>query len=331
MIDNFKDFWTGGGALRWLGLLVALVVLWVIVLVSAWRPVSDLAVDKEFEVVKGQGLREIAGRLEEDGVIRSAQSFVLFAVITGQGSQLKPGLYVISAGSSTPQIVYQLKIGARREVEVVIPEGASFYLVDKILAEKNIISAGELIKYVQLSSMPIQGRLFPDTYLFYINSDPVLIVKKMMDNFEVKTAQALADREKEAWNKIILASLLEKEVPEYEDRRIVAGLLLKRIEEGMPLQVDATICYAKQAKANQYVDCYPFQNGDFKIDSEYNTYLNRGLPPQAIGSPGLSAIKAALDPKASPYWYYLSDPKTGKTIFSRSFEEHVANKAKYLR
>lgn len=320
--------------MRWLGLLAALLILWVIILVSAWRPVSGLVVDREFEVVKGQGLREIAGRLEEDGVIRSTQSFVLFAAITGQGSQLKPGLYVISAGSSTPQIVYQLKVGARREVEVVIPEGASFYLVDKILAEKNIISAGELIKHVQLSSAMLQGRLFPDTYFFYLDSDPRAVLDKMTANFELKVRSLLLSRvmsAKQVQDVLIIASLLEKEVPEYEDRRVVAGLLLKRRKEGMPLQVDATICYAKQAKANQYVDCYPFQNGDFKIDSEYNTYLNRGLPPQAIGSPGLSAIKAALDPKASPYWYYLSDPKTGKTIFSRTFDEHVANKAKYLK
>ncbi|HEY4525989.1 MAG TPA: endolytic transglycosylase MltG [Candidatus Paceibacterota bacterium] len=331
MTNLKKIFLNYLGGWRWPVFLASIFLVWLMLLIAAGRPIMQNGKDAEFEVKKGEGLREIAQGLEQGGLIRSAKSFVVFAALAGRGSQLKPGLYAISSGSSTLQIVFQLSEGSRQEVEVVIPEGASVYLIDKILSEKNVLVSGELIKYVQISSMPLEGRFFPDTYLFYVDSTVRQVVQKMTDNFEVKTAEIFEGRKEEVWDKIILASLLEKEVPEYEDRRIVAGLLEKRLKVGMPLQVDATICYAKQARANKYVDCHPLQNGDFKIDSEYNTYLNRGLPPQPIGSPGFSAIKASFDPKPSLYWYYLSDPKTGKTIFSRDLEEHALNKAKYLR
>ena len=106
----------------------------------------------------------------------------------------------------------------------------------------------------------------------------------------------------------------------------------------MPLDVDATVCYAKllenqasRPAASQVAQaCYPLTALDFKIDSPYNTYLYRGLPPGPIGNPGVSAIMAAIHPVVSPYWYYLSDPKTGKTIFAKTLDEQTQNRVKYL-
>jgi UPF0755 protein len=127
---------------------------------------------------------------------------------------------------------------------------------------------------------------------------------------------------------LILASLLEREVSDFKDRQIVAGILLKRLGVGMPLQVDATICYIKKSEGQE--DCYPLQPADFKKDSPYNTYVNRGLPAGPIGNPGRAAIEAAMSPQKSAYWYYLSDPETGKTIFSETLDTHAANRVKYL-
>lgn len=314
---------------KWLVFVLAAALLIFVLWLSSLRPIG-MAQDREFEVKRGEGLMQIASNLESSGIIRSAKSFAFFAALTGQATRLKSGWYVISSGSSTPQIIYQLGAGIRQEIQIIIPEGASVYLQDKILSENHVLKKGELVEYITRHHPELEGYLFPDTYLFFANSEVEQVAKKMKDNFDSKTAQLLPAGKVNTDIIIKTASLLEKEVPGYEDRRIVAGLLAKRMALGMPLQVDATICYAKQVLAGEYKDCHPFQPGDFKIDSPYNTYLYKGMVPGPIGNPGLSAIRAALNPKPSPYLFYLSDPKTGKTIFAKTLEEQSVNRAKYL-
>jgi len=120
-----------------------------------------------------------------------------------------------------------------------------------------------------------------------------------------------------------MASIIEKESLNGDERQIVSGILWKRISLGMPLQVDATFLYINgKASAELTKD-------DLNIDSPYNTYRNKGLPPGPINNPGLDAIVAALYPKDSPYLYYLHDKK-GKVHYAKTFNEHVANKRKYL-
>ena len=126
------------------------------------------------------------------------------------------------------------------------------------------------------------------------------------------------------------ASLLEKEAPSFKDRRLISGILYKRLKAGIGLQVDATLTYAKCGGAFLTCDDPKVYRGDTSYSSSYNTYLYKGLPPGPISNPGLEAIRAALEPLESGYWYYLSDPKTKKTIFSRTLEEHNENRAKYL-
>mgnify|MGYP001588311823 FL=1 len=129
---------------------------------------------------------------------------------------------------------------------------------------------------------------------------------------------------------LILASILEREVPEFEDRQIVAGILLKRIKNIMPLQVDATISYVKCGGAIRECENPRVGRNDLNLSSPYNTYQVLGWPPGPISNPGLPALQAALAPKTSGYLYYLSAAKTGATIFARTLEEHNLNRAKYL-
>ena len=126
-----------------------------------------------------------------------------------------------------------------------------------------------------------------------------------------------------------MASLLEREVVSDKDRAIVSGILWKRLDRGIPLQVDATVLYAKKQQATTALAQSALTFKDLAIDSRYNTYKYRGLPLGPIGNPGLSAIQAAIHPAASPYLYYLSTPD-GRTIFSRTLNEHNAAKRKYL-
>ena len=171
----------------------------------------------------------------------------------------------------------------------------------------------------------LEGFLFPDTYEISggINCDDFIIT--MLSNFERKITPELKNqmqkKEKSVFEIITMASMLEKEVRTLNDKKIASGILWKRIEVGMPLQLDATINYIT-GKSDPAVAIK-----DTKIDSPYNTYKYKGLPKGPISNPGMDSIIAAINPEDSPYWFYLSD---GRTIFSKTFEEHTVNKAKYL-
>ena len=291
--------------------------------------VSDYSAEpKTFEVREGDGFRGIVDSLESEGLIRSSVAFKILSVITGSASKFKPGFYQLSSRMTSYQILHELVVGSHREVTVKIPEGASVYEVDQILSDNKVLKKGDLISSV--AKQKIEGRLFPDTYKFFTDSGVEEVTHKFLTNFELRTKdlskQGIRDED------IILASLLEKEVPDFDDRMLVAGILKKRLAVGIPLQIDATICYIKVAiDPNHDVNCYPLSPLDFKIPSDYNTYLHRGLPPSPIGNPGSSAMRAALNPKSSAHLFYLSDPKTKKTIFAKTLEEQIKNKIRYLQ
>jgi UPF0755 protein len=145
----------------------------------------------------------------------------------------------------------------------------------------------------------------------------------MLDGFSDRVGPLLFEAEGAGgYDALVLASILETEVRTESDRRIVADIFLRRIEVGMPLQSDATVRYALgEIKIKHSLD-------DISVESPYNTYANKGLPPGPISNPGLVSIWAALDPAPSPYWFFLNNPETGKTVFSATFEEHIVNKAK---
>lgn len=275
---------------------------------------------------KGDGFREIAERLEDEGFIKSSQAFKLFLIISGRARDLKPGIYKLNSNLGALQISSLLVKGEGRTRRVTIREGASIFEIDKILSSEGIIEKGSLIKF---SNERIEGYLYPDTYEFFVESSIDAVVAKFIDNFKKKAEPLLKKDPENFYYNLIVASMLQREVPDYEEQRIVAGIIKKRIAAHMPLQIDSTICYIKEKALGNGEKCR-LSPLDFKVDSPYNTYLHKGLPPTPIGNPGFSAIKAALNPISSPYWFYLSDPKTKKTIFSRTLREHEYNRSIYL-
>lgn len=204
-------------------------------------------------------------------------------------------------------------------VTVTIPEGATVRDINRLLAGAGVLEGEEL-------SQELEGYLFPDTYEFFIPSGASVVEAKFRENFEAMVYPLFPDGmdDEELRKILVMASLIEREVPDSNERKIVSGVLWKRLENGAPLQVDASICYIKEAP------CLPITEEDKAIDSEYNTYKYRGLPPGPIGNPGLDTIDAALRPTPSPYWYYLSNPRNRETIFSRTLDEHNQNIIKYL-
>ncbi|HTY39785.1 MAG TPA: endolytic transglycosylase MltG [Candidatus Paceibacterota bacterium] len=285
----------------------------------------------EFEITPGRGFSEIANDLAQAGIIRQATAFKLLALLSGEAGALKAGRYELSPSASARNILETLVDGAVAEVEVVIPEGSTVYQIDDILAQAGVIKSGALVSYVLSSSRPLEGRLYPDRYRLFVGSKVEDVVARLTENFDRHIGSVLPNDPAKAQNVIILASMLEKEVPDEIDRRLVAGIILKRLDAKMPLQVDATICYGKQVIARAAVKCGSLSLDDLKLNSPYNTYRNLGLPPGPIGNPAEPAVEAALRPASSRYWYYLSDPKTGKTIFSETLDEHAQNRVKYLK
>ncbi len=292
-----------------IAVLIILIVLVTPFIAYFLSPIDRLAKTQSFLIEKGQGVKEIAQALKNNGFIKSPAIFVIYSALSGFADKLKAGHYELSRAMSLPKIVFALRVGPKEDVEIVVREGERLNEIENDLVALGVLKKGALSKFPGKS---LEGFLFPDTYRFFPNSSVGDVVKKFLTNFNRKAMPILGSgcqvssvkcQDFSVYELLTVASLIEKEVPFLEDRYLVAGLLYKRLEIGMPLQVDA----------------WPW------------TYEHYGLPSKPISNPGAGAILAAANPKSSPYLYYLSDPKTKKTIFGRTFEEHIANKFKYLK
>jgi UPF0755 protein len=198
-----------------------------------------------------------------------------------------------------------------------------------------VISKELDIPEVELIKLSNEGYLFPDTYLFPKDATAGSLISIMENNFKQKfSAELKTQAEKKGLTEnevIILASIVEKEAKTPQDKKVVAGILLKRLEADWPLQVDATIQYAlgyQSSEKSWWKKALSFD--DLEIDSPYNSYKNKGLPPGPISNPGLYSIEAVVTAdKTTPYWYYISD-KQSNMHYAKTDEEHQENIRKYL-
>ncbi|OHA01555.1 MAG: hypothetical protein A3H71_02440 [Candidatus Sungbacteria bacterium RIFCSPLOWO2_02_FULL_48_13b] len=322
-----------------------------------YLPHTNFRGEKQIEIPQGYGSRLIGGLLRDQGLIQSKWAFVMFATFKNKSSSLKPGLYVFSENSTIPQILQSFIRGEMYPNErfLTIPEGWNLRDIGFYLERNGIAQAEELWEvagfpaadYERARDLPrpkdfsgefsflkdkpagvgLEGYLFPDTYRVYRDATVLEIIKKMLANFNRRVSpdirQEILRQKKSLFDVLTIASLIEEEVIGDEDRAIVAGILWKRLELGIPLQVDATLIYINGHNGT------PPTNQDKIIVSPYNTYQYKGLPRGPIANPGISAIRAAVYPKTSSYLYYLSS-KNGETIFSKTLEEHNRAKTEHL-
>jgi UPF0755 protein len=277
-------------------------------------PKNRAAQEKIFAVERGQGLFEIGKNLEKERLIKSKIFFDFYVILIRKEKNLQAGEYFLSSSMNIPQIAQKIISGDIAKVKVTIPEGFTVREIEEMLG-------------IKLAGENLEGYLFPDTYYFPIDVSGKEVVKIMRENFEKKISPYKEEIEKSGKTLqeiIIMASLIEKEVKTKEEKELVSGILWKRLKAGIPLQVDATITFITGKKTAK------ISLEDLQIDSPYNTYKYKGLPPGPICNPGLESILAALYPKESDYWYYLSTPE-GKTLFFKTLEEHNLAKAKYLK
>jgi len=277
-----------------------------------------------FIIAKGSSASQIGNKLESAGFIKSALAFKLYMQFTGQSGKLQTGEFRLTPSYSLFQMADTLFKGPV-ELWVTIPEG----LRREEIAQKFAVTLNKddsfITDFLQVSKGE-EGYLFPDTYLFPRDITAVAVTEKLTDTFASKT-QNLENNSGLTFDQaIVLASLLERETKTDGERPTVAGILIKRLNSGWPLQIDAAVQYAVGTSK----DWWPILTLDnLSIRSPYNTYKNRGLPPTPIASPGLASIKAALNPIESNYWYYIHD-KNGLIHYAETLEEHNANIAKYL-
>jgi len=281
-------------------------------------------------IEKGESFRNISAELSQQKLIRSIFVFKLYSYLTGTATKIQPGYYKLATTMSVPEIVGTLINGGGNEIVVKIIEGATLKDIDNILASSSVIKKGDLVdfnfkklgeRYSFLNEVDsLEGFLYPDTYNFYIKSDVESIVRKMLDNFELKIWPLISSYS-DWYDKLILASYLEKEVKTFEERRKVADILLKRLKNKLSLDVDATLVYFKCNKEFLFCDNLILTNKDKENKHPYNTYLNIGLTPTPITNPTAQSVKAILDPEKTPYLYYCN-PTTSVTIFSKNLKEH---------
>jgi UPF0755 protein len=278
-----------------------------------------------FNVQSGETISSLAAELKKDRIITSSFALRAMTKIVFGGDSLAAGEYQFRSAETLPVVAWRLShadFGIPQQ-EVVIPEGSNIYQIAAIIKQK--YPAFDATTFLNEAKNK-EGYLFPDTYHFPPGVTPAEVIQTMSGTFNQQVAPLLAEIKASGYSEndiITMASILEGEVQSDADQKIVAGILWKRIAEGIRLQVDSTLTYETGKTSAELTAA------DLESDSPYNTYTHYGLPPGPISNPGLESIEAALHPTATDYMYFLADDN-GNIHYAVTFEEHVANKKKYL-
>ncbi len=287
---------------------------------------ADFPAESIVSISKGSSAPAAAELLADAHIV--ANPFVLRSILrlSGTSGSIHAGAYRFTAPQNVFAVAFRLVAGdyGFPPVRLTFPEGTTVReMATHIEIAFPEITAGDFIT----EAKPREGYLFPDTYLFSPASDAASVVAAMRTNFDAKTTSLLDEiraSEHSLSDIVIMASLLEKEARTAAVRRMVSGILWNRLARGMPLQVDAVFGYIFER------DTYSPSYADLKVNSPYNTYTHTGLPPGAIGNPGLDSFDAALHPAETDYLYYLTD-KDGVMHYAATYAGHQANQRKYLK
>jgi UPF0755 protein len=276
-------------------------------------------------VPSGQSVEKTAQVLKERGIIRSTALFDGIIRVFGTNEQVVAGEYFFPAKENLLHVAQRLGNGDFQvtPTRVRVPEGATVDDIGQLLSTD--IPDFNLNAFLS-AARGKEGYLFPDTYFFMPGQDTDAILGAFANDFatHIATIQPQIDAFGKPLSDVItMASILEREAPDTYDRRVIAGILWKRIQLGMPLQVDAVFPYIIGKSS------LDLTHADLATDSPYNTYTNLGLPPGPISNPSLDAILAAVTPIQTDYLYYLSD-SDGNFHYSTTYAGQLAAKSKYL-
>lgn len=310
---------------RWAAFAVGFFVLGWIYLFF-YSPPVDFPLGEIISINSGESLQSITDILYDAHIIKSPFTFRTHVILLGGEKRVIAGDYLLDKREGPADLAYRLVNGKFHldETKITIPEGWNIFQIGDYL-DKTLVNFNKN-QFLALAKNK-EGYLFPETYFVSPTVKPDTIINRMNETFEEKilTVSGIATSSHNLKDIITMASILENEARTKESRQIVAGILWKRLAIGMPLQVDSTFSYINGKTSEELT------LSDLQIDSPYNTYLYKGLPPGPISNPGLEAINDAMNPIVTKYLYFLSS-KDGETIhYAKTFEEHIANKQKYLK
>ncbi|MBT4245200.1 MAG: endolytic transglycosylase MltG [Gammaproteobacteria bacterium] len=312
-----------------------LAALLILLLFAIWLLSSkDMMVTEShiFEVKKGSSMGTIAKELSDKGLIKSELFFTSFSKFLNANNKLKSGYYEILPGTSVWTFIDKISTGSVLSTKVTLIEGKTIkFYFNQLTNDPSIKSSGSL-KEVMTSigiNEPYDGWFFPETYSFNYGESLENVLKRshleLKKNLKVLWDQRDKDLPlKSPYEAIILASLIENETALDDEKSLIAGVFIRRLNQGMRLQTDPTVIYALG-------DAYspPLKKSDLRINSLYNTYRNKGLPPGAISSVGYQSLFAALHPSSNTDLYFVSK-KDGSHAFAPNYEKHKENIKKYL-
>lgn len=314
-----------------LGLVAVSLLLWIV------RPADINGKAVIVYLQEGASLRMVTAILDHNSLITSPLAFFLLAKLSGAETKLRAGEYRLSPKMYLWEILQQMQTGKTIDRSVLIPEGYTAAQIASVLGKAEIVDKDAFLAAVYhkpllmrlgIDADSAEGYLAPDTYLFKKGTDATDVATVMVNRF----FQRFTEADKEAATKagltlkevVVLASIIEKETANADERAIVSSIFHRRLKMGMPLQADPTVIYG-----------LPDFNGNLTkehlhSESPYNTYRIKGLPPGPIGNPGAAAIAAALHPAETDYLYFVSK-NDGTHYFSVSLKEHTTAVKKYQR
>lgn len=305
-------------------LVISIIVFSFSIVIASTAPKNFPTGQFTFKVSSGSSISKVAKDLHTRHIIKSENLFKISVVVLSLNKGIKIGDYKFLDKENVVAIAQRMVAGDQRQpkVRITIPEGMN--VEDMAFVFLKSLDGFNAPHFVAIAKKE-EGYLYPDTYNFLANTKPEEIVIAMKTNFNKKISSITP--EIKAFSKplkdiITMASIIEKEANGTEDRKIIAGVLWKRISEGMLLQVDPPFYYILNKTGNVTYD-------DLKIDSPYNTYKYKGLPKGPIGSPSLDAIRATVNPVSTKYYFYLSG-NDGTMHYATTYDGHLSNKSKYL-
>lgn len=288
--------------------------------------------EKVVEIRKGDSALQIAQRLYDRKVIRSKYGFYLYVKLTGSEKLLSYGKYLFYGDLTLSEVVDKLVAGEVVLHKITIPEALTLKKTCRLLARKGF---GDYSKFQSLCtdstfakkltgfSIPsLEGFLYPETYHFPEDVTEEYIISHLVRRFFLQTADLdfKPNYSLDYYETIILASIVEKEARVRDEKPVIASVYLNRIENDMKLQADPTVAYVLEQNNKHRKKIY---YRDLKIESPYNTYLYKGLPPTPICNPSVSAIQAVLNPDDTDYFFFFANNR-GRHIFSQTYSQHLS-------
>lgn len=271
---------------------------------------------------------EVAQSLKSLGAIRSTYAFLIYTKLSGK--IIRAGYYSLPYNLSIKELSAKFASEEFLLIKVTVPEGKRMEQIAAMLEDKDIFPYREIVA----ASNGYEGTLFPDTYFISKQTSAEEFVKMMRDNYQSKTAGMNITH-----NQLVLASIVERESVNDDERPLVAGVYTNRLAIDMKLEADPTVLYAHDSEymreitpkdATQYTFWQPITFSTYRtIESPYNTYINYGLPPEPICSPGLASIKAAQAPLKHKYYFFLHD-SSGQIYPAENLEQHEKNIEEHL-